>query len=135
MKVILCLDDRNGMLFNHRRQSRDRAILEKTRKICGGNSIYMNHYSEKMFEQFGPVASKEDFLDYAGDDDWCFVENVSLKKYEEQIQEILVFRWNREYPADYFLDIPLANEKRTFRGYVEFPGYSHEKLTMEIYKA
>ena len=28
MQVILCLDDRNGMMFNHRRQSRDRAVIQ-----------------------------------------------------------------------------------------------------------
>ena len=28
MKVIVCIDDNGGMLFNKRRQSRDRKVLE-----------------------------------------------------------------------------------------------------------
>lgn len=24
MKIIVCIDDKNGMMFNHRRQSKDR---------------------------------------------------------------------------------------------------------------
>ena len=29
MRLIVCLDDKNGMAFNHRRQSRDRIVTEK----------------------------------------------------------------------------------------------------------
>ena len=28
MIVMVCIDDHNGMMFNHRRQSRDRAVIE-----------------------------------------------------------------------------------------------------------
>ena len=28
MKIIACLDDNNGLLFNNRRQSRDRVVIE-----------------------------------------------------------------------------------------------------------
>ena len=27
MQIIVCLDTKNGMMFNHRRQSRDREVL------------------------------------------------------------------------------------------------------------
>lgn len=29
MNVIVCVDDNNGMLFNKRRQSRDKAVIDK----------------------------------------------------------------------------------------------------------
>ena len=29
MRVIVCVDDNGGMLFNHRRQSRDRVLCER----------------------------------------------------------------------------------------------------------
>ena len=29
MKVIVCVDDNNGMMFNNRRQSRDEKVIEK----------------------------------------------------------------------------------------------------------
>ena len=28
MTLIVCIDDKNGLLFNHRRQSRDRVLIE-----------------------------------------------------------------------------------------------------------
>ena len=31
MTLYVCLDDKNGMLFNNRRQSRDRVVLEDIR--------------------------------------------------------------------------------------------------------
>gem|GEM_PF-5722604 len=36
MDVFVCLDDRNGMLFNHRRQSRDREVI---RDVLGGPAL------------------------------------------------------------------------------------------------
>ena len=32
MTLYFCLDDHNGMLFNHRRQSRDAAVLEDMKR-------------------------------------------------------------------------------------------------------
>ena len=32
MKLIVCLDDNNGMMFNKRRQSRDRVLIENVFK-------------------------------------------------------------------------------------------------------
>ena len=38
MKVIVCVDDNNGMMFNNRRQSRDRILIEDVVKsVVGGN--------------------------------------------------------------------------------------------------
>ena len=34
MRVIVFLDDKNGMLFNKRRQSRDQAVLEEIQMLC-----------------------------------------------------------------------------------------------------
>ena len=41
MTVFICLDDKNGMLFNHRRQSRDKAVIEDMLSFAGYEKIYM----------------------------------------------------------------------------------------------
>ena len=33
MKLIVCLDDKNGMMFNKRRQSRDRVLIENVLEL------------------------------------------------------------------------------------------------------
>lgn len=34
MRVIVCVDDNGGMLFNHRRQSRDRVLCERVLQMA-----------------------------------------------------------------------------------------------------
>ena len=44
MQVIVCVDDGMGMLFNHRRQSRDRVLIQRILEITKGKQIFMNTY-------------------------------------------------------------------------------------------
>ena len=54
-------------------------------------------------------------------------ESEGLAAYEESIEQIIVFWWNRTYPADVYLDLDLSRWERKER--YEFPGTSHEKIT------
>ena len=133
MLVALCIDNRGGMLFNHRRLSRDRAQLEDLRQRCGGKPLFIAPFSEKLFSQWGgEVTVSEHFLEEAGGGELCFVEDRSLRAVEESIEGLLLYRWNRDYPADLFFDLNLA--PFTLRERREFPGSSHETITLEIYE-
>lgn len=136
MKVIVCVDDGNGMLFNKRRQSQDRVLRDDIRKMAAGQKLWMNTYSAKQFQEEGEAVSQnlmiaEDFLEQAGENDFCFVENEKLLPYSDRIGEIVVYRWNRSYPGDFHLDLDLSQWKLVQT--TEFAGYSHEKITKEIY--
>lgn len=37
MRLIVCLDDKNGMAFNHRRQSRDCIVIAKIEELTKGS--------------------------------------------------------------------------------------------------
>ena len=50
MKVIVCLDERRGMMFNNRRQSRDSVLIEDVVKDLCGEKLFISPYSEKLFE-------------------------------------------------------------------------------------
>ena len=52
----------------------------------------------------------------------------------KNIEDVYVFNWNRDYPADkYFtLDLKLNGFKRVKKE--EFTGCSHKRITLEIYK-
>ena len=127
MNIIVCVDDNNGMLFNNRRQSRDRRLIRRVRNITEGHRLWMNAYSARLFGDGVCVA--EDFLDRAEPDDFCFIENVSVPR--EGIEQVILYRWNREYPADVYFDLDLGGIEPN--SIYEFKGSSHECITEEIY--
>ena len=49
MYIIICLDDNNGLAFNHRRQSQDRIVAEDIRKTVGEKKLWITDYSRKLF--------------------------------------------------------------------------------------
>lgn len=134
MTVMLCVDDKNGMMFNHRRQSRDRVLQERILALAGMGRLWMSPYSRKLFADTGSaeVLVDEDFLEKARNGDLCFVEDRDLTPYEEKIERILLFRWNRVYPADLYFTLDLG--KYTLEETEEFAGNSHEKITKEMYR-
>ena len=40
MYIIICLDDNNGLAFNHRRQSQDRIVAEDISKPVGEKKLW-----------------------------------------------------------------------------------------------
>ncbi len=71
------------------------------------------------------------FLEKAEEEDFCFVEGENLAGYEGKITEIVLYKWNRDYPADVFFEVDLSKWRLEERK--DFSGYSHEKITKEIY--
>ena len=51
MKLIVCLDDNNGMMFNKRRQSRDRVLIENMIELCKDEKLYTNECSVSLFPE------------------------------------------------------------------------------------
>lgn len=134
MNVIVCVDDRLGMLFNKRRQSQDQVLRKHLLELCGGSPLKMNAYSAKQFAALPPeqIAVSEEFLSQAEENDWCFAEDQSLLPWAENINRLVLCRWNRSYPGDFFLDLPL--DRFHLVSAEEFPGSSHEKITLEVYE-
>jgi len=136
MKVIVCVDDNNGMMFNNRRQSRDRILIEDVVKNVVGGNLLMAPYSEPLFKDSNIDAFflSEYILDEADPEDYCFIENKALLPYSDKIDELIIYRWNRTYPADMHLDIDPAALSMKHVSTTEFAGSSHEKITKELYK-
>ncbi|MCD8049652.1 MAG: ribonuclease Z [Clostridia bacterium] len=131
MIVIAAVDERGGMMFNNRRVSRDRVMIERILEICG--RVWMNGYSEGLFGEENAVVD-ENFLEKAGEGEFCFVENVGVERYAEKIERVMLFKWNRKYPADFYFDIDLNLPEWEIVEMSEFAGSSHEKITMEVYR-
>lgn len=130
MQVIITVENRNGMLFNHRRVSRDRKVSERILAYCKEKKLWMNAYSAKLFENNPQIRVSETFLEQK--DAICFVEDQDVTPYLPEIDTIILFHWNRDYPADFFFTVDLSEWNRIHQE--EFAGKSHEKITMEVYK-
>ena len=135
MKVIVCVDDRLGMTFNRRRQSRDRILCEDViSDLPEGQGLYVSEYSRILFDfAEDRLICCEDFLDSAGEGDVCFVENRALTPYVSKIRSLVIYRWNRHYPSDTAFDIDLCEDGFKLISTSEFAGSSHEKITKETY--
>lgn len=131
MKLIVCVDKSNGMLFNNRRQSQDRALREKILSLIGDSKLYLNEYSAKQFENTDKLIVCDDFVSMAASGDFCFAENVQIPV--ESIDEVYLFKWNRDYPADMYFNVDLKNGFKKIKT-EDFAGFSHEKITLEIYR-
>lgn len=132
MIAALCLDGQNGMLFNHRRQSQDRLLREDLAREAAGRLLWMNAYSAGQFAPLPPnVRTAEDFLEQAGPGEVCFVEDRDLSPLWERVEGLILYRWNRRYPADVYFT--LSMEDWTLARRTEFPGSSHKLITKEVY--
>ena len=132
MIAAVCIDDRGGMMFNNRRVSRDAVQQEDLVRWCEGRKLWMAPYSASLFAAWD-VSADEDFLQKAEADDVCFVEDRLLGPVRDRIDGLIVYRWNRSYPADLHLDIVPA-EEFALKEQTEFTGKSHERITREIYE-
>lgn len=133
MKVIVCIDDKDGMLFANRRQSRDRELIKDVLAMCDNSKLWITPYSLSLFEgEEDKVVVDEQMLDKAESEDYCFVETKELATYEDTIEQLIVYHWNRVYPADRYFDIEYQTWKLMETKEIE--GYSHEKITKEIYE-
>ena len=133
MRVMVFLDDKNGMLFNKRRQSRDQAVFEEIQMLCQGKVLWMNEYSFSVYGKMEGVEirCRQDFLQKAGTGEYALVETDDLEEISKNIEEILIFRWNRLYPSDKKLELDLSGWQYTVEK--EFSGNSHKKITLEKY--
>lgn len=131
MNIIVCIDKNGGMSFCGKRLSQDRVLREKILKISSGSRLLMSSYSAKQFESIDGIVIDDNFLNNAGQGDYCFVEDKEI--IAENVESFYVFNWNRKYPADLFFDVDLKAEGFKKIKKEEFQGNSHDKITLEIY--
>ncbi len=130
MIVAVCVDDRMGMLFNNRRQSRDQFVINDLMNIA--ETVHINDFSEELFEDYKDrIEIDENFLENATDKDVCFVENIDLESYTDKINKVILYLWNRHYPSSLKFKVDLS--EYNFVEETEFQGNSHEKITREVY--
>jgi len=134
MKLIVCVDDRLGMAFNRRRQSSDKVLKERILALTEGKRLFMNPYSAGQFSGEPQIIVCEPLPGEAVPGDFIFAETFDVTPLEEQINEIILYKWNRHYPSDLHFQIPLDKPGWKQISTCEFAGSSHEKITEEVYR-
>lgn len=130
MKIIVCLDKNDGMLFNKRRQSRDSKVIEDIMRYIKDETLYIEEYSKELFEMnIDSVQINDRLLTVAKQDNFCFIEKSQLST--ENVEELIIYRWNKVYPADKKFSYNYSN--MTLKGKLEFEGTSHDKIIREVY--
>ena len=125
--VVLTIDDKGGMTFFGKRQSRDRVLIGE---LCDsiGCPIYVNSFSAFLFrDRTECIRLSEDPLAECPDGGAVFVENLALSPYFGEIGEIILYKWNTVYPADRRIDISFSDFDVISKK--EFAGSSHDKIT------
>lgn len=125
MTLILWSGKNGEMMFNHRRCSRDRAVIEDILSMHAPTDICVSAYSASLFDGACVICdlanAKEKVL---------FLEDLPLLPALEQAQKIIVYRFDRTYPADVRLEIP---QSFSLTESLDFSGFSHDKITREVY--
>lgn len=125
MKLIVCVDKENGILFNHRRVSRDREIIADILK--NEAKIKISENSKNLFGESEQVEIGSDF----DPDDTVFWEAAIPDDFS--IDELIVYRFDKVYPSDVKLNIDLS--RLDLESVEVLPGYSHTEILKEVYRA
>lgn len=122
-------------MFHHRRQSRDRILIDDLLQMVGEDRLWIAPYSMLLFDgKEKEVSVSEELLQKAEAGEWCFVENQSCISALSDLEEVTVYWWNRHYPSDFYFDIDLSNEGFSSQFREDFVGSSHEKITKEVFR-
>ncbi len=133
MKLIVCLDDRDGMTFLGRRQSQDAVLRQDMLSYVAGGKLWMNSYSAAQFSGDSRICVSRELPDQVAEEDYCFVEDLPVEDFLPA-RELVIYRWNRHYPSDIKFPLALALEGMHPAGTTEFAGSSHERIIREVYR-
>ena len=134
MHLILCLDLHNGRLFNNRRQSSDRYMHDDIMTQVGAHRLFADQYTADQFDHMYRLAIFTDMSDGApGVQDYFFLERGEVLSFLDKVRSIIIYRWDKVYPADVFLDTD-ALKNFSLQDKTEFEGYSHKTITKEVYR-
>ena len=131
MIVIVCVDNEGGMMFNNRRQSRDREVIKDIMNNLEGK-LWIRSYSEELFVDYlDRVIIDNNLLDNIEGKQYCFIEDITLEGYVDRIDSVIMYNWNKRYPKDMWFEVDMSNFEHTAS--IDIEGYSHEKITKDTY--
>lgn len=132
MKLCVCVDKKNGMMFFGKRQSQDSVQRERLLSLVGGNKLWMSAYSAKLFGELPNIVVDDNCGFLAEASDYCFIEDQQFDI--TKCSTVILYKWNRQYQADKSFTVDLKAEGFKRISTKDFAGSSHDKITEEIYE-
>jgi hypothetical protein len=130
MRLIMCVSDENGIAFNHRRQSRDEMVCKDMLQLSKGH-LLLSEYSASLFlEDCSHITVCSDCKEVG--DSYYFAEREVPDIPRLQLTQVILYHWNRSYPADRYFTLDLSGFERV--DVTEFAGKSHETIRRELWK-
>ena len=126
MTVIVWAGKNGEMLFNNRRCSRDRAVVDDILSSFAPADICVSEYSAPLFNGCRVISDLSEVGNGV-----LFLEDLPLSAALDRARKLIVYRFDRVYPANVRLEIP---KDFALLESTEFSGYSHEKITREVYE-
>ena len=128
MTIIFCIDESGGVAFNRRRQSRDSAVAADAIALVG--TLKISEYSAPLFagnsvETCDPLSETEGAV---------FLERTDAAPLLDRADTLVIYNWNRRYPADVRFTADPAACGFELCEETEFPGTSHEKITRQVWR-
>lgn len=130
MTLFLTVDNGLGVAFNHRRQSRDVALISDILSSASSR-IAMTEYSAQLFGDTQDIFVCDDPFALPHGDIFC--ECVDASAYFDLFDKIVVYHWNRDYPHDVLLSKTPDKCGFALESTRDFAGSSHERITKEIW--
>ena len=128
MTLIFCLDNHNGIMFNNRRQSADKAVTDRILNYADGHKLLIDTYSAKLL----PAAQV--YTGHLPDETVVFAETGELVDLcINRADKLIVYKWNRGYPSDVYVPIEKITDNWRLETSVDFSGNSHDLITEEVY--
>lgn len=133
MTVIICVDNNGGILFNGKRQSKDRIFRKYLLDIVEkkNSRIAMLPYTYSQFKEDEGKELTDVKEEFSFDEDYIFLERA-IPILWEKVNNLILCCWNRDYPADEYFNLPIGVEC-ILRNTEEIVSDSHT-LTIETYE-
>lgn len=126
MTLILWTGKNGELLFNRRRCSRDSAVIADIFAKFQPTHLCVSAYSSPLFPGARVISNLKE-----AEDSVLFLEDLPLSPALMKAKRLIVYRFDRAYPADVRLAIPQDFSITESR---EFSGSSHDKITREVYE-
>ena len=126
MTLILWTGKNGEMLFNRRRCSQDRAVIADILSMYPPEQICVSAYSASLFPGSQIISCLEEANDHV-----LFLEDLPLSPALAQAKRLIVYRFDRVYPADVRFTL---SPDFSLKASTEFSGSSHDKITREVYE-
>ena len=131
MILAVCIDDHNGLSFNSRRVSSDKAVIQDIVKVADTQIIMITPYSAPLFQDFqGRIEVKKNIFESSA---VCFAEAGDFLSVIDDVEKLIVYKWNRRYPSDQKFPLDAFKACMRLENTEDIPGSSHPCITREVY--